>query len=352
MHAVVLGAGIIGASVAFHLAERGARVTVIDAGMPAGMASGRSFGWINASYFVNEAHFRLRAAGMEAHRRLAARLPGCETLWPGCLWYEETGEAQALAAKRLRSLGYRVQERSRAQVAAMIPALADPPETALFLPEEGATDAARLTARLLAASGITTCAGIPATALAVQAGRVTGAVTAEGALPADHTILATGTSAPDLLEPLGLPLPMLHRPGVILRTRALPPLMPVILASPAQEVRQLPCGRLVAPASASHQSDSAATLAASPEVLALQGLARLQAMFPAAGLALEQATLGHRPVPADGLPVIGHPLPGLSVAVMHSGVTLAAITGELLAQEILTGAESPLLAPFRPARLA
>lgn len=346
MRAVVVGAGVVGAAVAFHLAERGAQVTVIDAGPVAGMASGRSFGWINASFYLSEAHFRLRAAGMAAHRRLAARLPGCETVWPGCLWYEQEGEPQSLVADRLRNLGYRVDLFSRKQVAARIPALGVPPETALFLPGEGATDAARLAENMLAAPGITVLTGLAVTALLPREG----VATSEGTIAADHIVLAAGTSAPNLLEPLGIPLPMLHRPGLILRTRPVPPVLPVILCSAAQEVRQLPCGRLLAPATASHRADSATSLADSPETLAAQGLARLQAMFPGTPMALERAALGHRPVPGDNLPVIGSPMPGLSVAVMHSGVTLAAITGELLAREILDGADSPLLAPFHPAR--
>jgi glycine/D-amino acid oxidase-like deaminating enzyme len=352
MHAVVVGAGIIGASVAFHLAEKGARVTVIDAAPPATMASGRSFGWINASFYLTDAHFHLRAEGMAAHRRLSARLPGCETLWPGCLWYEEQGEAQAMAAQRLQALGYRVDHRTRAQIADMVPALATPPDTALFLPDEGATDAALLTARLLAAPGITTLSGLPVTALHSHGGRITAAATPEGQIAADHVVLATGTSTPDLLEPLGIPLPMLHRPGLILRTRPVPPILPLILCSATQEVRQLPCGRLLTPAAANHQADSATGLADTLETLAHEGLARLQQMFPATPLALEHANIGHRPVPGDNLPAIGHPLPGLSVAVMHSGVTLAAITGELMAAEITGATDAPLLAPFRPARFA
>ena len=42
---IVIGAGLIGASVAFELARRGRQVTVVEAGLPAAMASGRSFGW-------------------------------------------------------------------------------------------------------------------------------------------------------------------------------------------------------------------------------------------------------------------------------------------------------------------
>lgn len=45
---VVIGAGIVGASIAFRLAQRGAVVTVTDAGEPGQGASTVSFAWINA----------------------------------------------------------------------------------------------------------------------------------------------------------------------------------------------------------------------------------------------------------------------------------------------------------------
>ena len=47
---VVIGAGIIGASIAYHLARRGAAVTLVERAHPAAEASGHSFAWINASF--------------------------------------------------------------------------------------------------------------------------------------------------------------------------------------------------------------------------------------------------------------------------------------------------------------
>ena len=88
---VVIGAGIMGASLAWALAGAGRDVTVVDAGLPASGASGRSFGWINASFHLSRAHYDLRLAGIEAHRRLIHHLPGPH-LFKGCLWWGEAGE--------------------------------------------------------------------------------------------------------------------------------------------------------------------------------------------------------------------------------------------------------------------
>jgi glycine/D-amino acid oxidase-like deaminating enzyme len=74
----------------------------------------------------------------------------------------------------------------------------------------------------------------------------------------------------------------------------------------------------------------------------------------AAALGLAFHTVGYRPTPADGFPAIGRMpgMEGLYVAVMHSGVTLAPLVGELAAKEIATGKRDPDLAPYDPGRAA
>jgi glycine/D-amino acid oxidase-like deaminating enzyme len=64
-HVLIVGAGIIGASIAWHLVRAGARVTVTDAGEPGGIATRNSWAWINASWGNPEPYFRLRARAMD-----------------------------------------------------------------------------------------------------------------------------------------------------------------------------------------------------------------------------------------------------------------------------------------------
>lgn len=47
---VVIGAGIVGASLAYHLASKGANVILVEAEGIASGVTGRSFAWINTSY--------------------------------------------------------------------------------------------------------------------------------------------------------------------------------------------------------------------------------------------------------------------------------------------------------------
>ncbi|MCY1127230.1 FAD-binding oxidoreductase [Frigidibacter sp. RF13] len=353
---LILGAGLIGASLGFELARRKAQVTILDAGLPANAASGRSFGWINASFFLNEDHFHLRHAAMAAHRRLERDLPDSGHLWTGTLWWEETGEAFDQTAATLTRLGYDLNELSAREIAAREPALGQPPARALHFPAEGAVDAAHLTHHLLdaaAALGAEVWSGCPALRLMTDGDRVTGAATPMGRIEADQTILAIGNATPALLASAGLHLPMLSRPGLILRTRPLPPLVNHILASPDQEVRQDATGALLAPASASHQSDKTEAVTESPGDLARATLARLSRLLPGANLQPAAILHADRPVPGDGLPVVG-PItvrPGLALAVLHSGVTLAPLVTASLADELTGQGAHALLAPFRSDRL-
>ena len=68
---------------------------------------------------------------------------------------------------------------------------------------------------------------------------------------------------------------------------------------------------------------------------------------------LDFHTVGFRPTPGDGFPMIGRPQnrEGLYITVMHSGITLAPAVGLFAAAELLEGKRDPLLAPYHPDRL-
>lgn len=347
---VIIGAGLVGASLAFQLARLGRSVTVIEAGLPAGEASGRSFGWINASFALNDAHFALRLAGMAAHQRLAQVLPGHHRA-SGCLWWEETGEAFAATAKKLADAGYPLEILDGNGVLAREPCLRHPPQAALFFPSEGWVDAVALTRALLVASGAQVLTGVTAR-IATTGGRVIGVQTPLGPIAADQVVVAAGLGTSALLAPLGMGLPMLHRPGLLLRTAPVSLRLNHILAAPDQEIRQEDDGRLLAPAAASHQSDDG-TAMGDPITAAEATLARIALMLGLSNLRAESLTHANRPVPGDGLPVAGRApgIEGLWIAVMHSGVTLAAVVAEALGAEIIGQDTAVTLQSFRPERL-
>ena len=74
---VVVGAGVVGAAIAFYLAKSGARVTLVDRDAPGGRTSRVSFGWINALGKRPEHYPRLSRVGVDTYTQLEEELgPG------------------------------------------------------------------------------------------------------------------------------------------------------------------------------------------------------------------------------------------------------------------------------------
>jgi glycine/D-amino acid oxidase-like deaminating enzyme len=146
----------------------------------------------------------------------------------------------------------------------------------------------------------------------------------------------------------GIDVPLVESPGVLAHTKPAERLVDRVVLSPGAHVKQKLDGRLVAgmgfgaaPSSQGTEEEGEKVLEAGRRYL--PGLAKLS---------LEKVTLGFRPLPKDGYPVIGFPdgAPGVYLAVMHSGVTLCPIVGRLAAIEILDGVEVELLSSYRHSR--
>ena len=353
-HVLVIGAGIVGASVAWHLAKAGCSVTVVNAGDGGGLATARSFAWINANWGNPEFYFHFRRRSMAGWRRLEGEIPGVEVNWCGGLtWDIPAGDLDIFEAEHTR-WGYGMRRVDSAEALRIEPGLKAPPEQALFVAEEGMVEpveAARAMLAAVAAAGGKIVTGTRIASFATRGGKVTGATTNDGTLiEADETVIAAGTATQGLLETLGVSLKMVTPPGLIMHsTVASKRLLNGMVFAPQCNVRQTRQGRLIA------GSDFAgADPKGEEERMARELLARIKALVQGTeSLDVDFITVGHRPTPADGFPAIGRPdgVEGLTVAVMHSGVTLAPIVGELVAREIAEGFRDTDLAPYDPGRV-
>ena len=105
---VVIGAGIVGSSIAYNLSKRGADVTLIDKRGPASQASGNSFAWINASYYdMPVDYYWLRTHSLNEYHRLQQEID-IPVRWGGSLeWYhsEERQAEVAAGVARIQGLG-------------------------------------------------------------------------------------------------------------------------------------------------------------------------------------------------------------------------------------------------------
>ncbi|MEL6915599.1 MAG: FAD-binding oxidoreductase [Pseudomonadota bacterium] len=346
---LIVGAGLVGAALAERLARAEAEVVVVAEGP--GRATEASFGWLNASTARDPTYVALRAAGLAAWRRRAPDLGATAPAWSGTLALDAPGDAGELAA-----LGRDLARLDPAAVSALEPALAVS-GPALRFPREGAIapgPAARKLLSLAAANGARLLLGQRVLSILADDGEAVGVETSSGLVLADHTILAAGTGVAELLAPLAVALPLRHRPGELLITAPAPAMLRHVLVTPEREIRQDATGRFLIPSSPAPAAHGAVTGLERPfdmDDIARASLAVLRRFLPVGDLDYECILSAARPVPGDGLPVIGPTgIDGLSLAVMHSGATLAAIAAELLADELKTGISQDLLAPYRLTR--
>ncbi|WP_433290907.1 FAD-dependent oxidoreductase [Actinoplanes sp. CA-030573] len=310
---LVVGGGIVGASIAYHLADAGAAVTVLfrDAGVTAS-----SFAWIGGTgtgWPGGAAD--LRDCVLPDWRRLAEAVPGVGVRWPGSLSWP----APATVAPGQHLIG-------AAETAAREPALRTVPDTAVHIPGDGAVDAAAAARALLLAARDR--------GARLVSGAETPAVTTP---PNEITVLAAGTGVTELS---GGRVTVPASPAFLIRLRGPAGLVRSVVATPHFEVREDHAGHLLATAPLGRDRTW-------PGLRALAGdtMQRLRAAF-GADLRLTGWSVGERPMPEGG-PVIGFLDPSTYVAVMHSAVCLAPAVGRLAAGEILTGRPAPELAGCR-----
>lgn len=333
-HVAIIGAGLIGSALALRLVDLGARVTLVDAGGP--RASDASFGWINAAPGNAGEYLALRVAAMAAWRRWDGCAATCAR-WTGALTWEEPEPELVAHAAALAAHGIPARMVGAAEIARLAPALASPPPHALWCPDDGLVQAGAVAAEWRAAALAGGAVWRPGTAVAAEGG---GVRLADGEITADHVVVAAGFGGAALA---GLPLD--HVPGLIAHTTPMPMLLDPLVAAPDLSFAQAPDGRIRA-----GEMRGGSDPGADPAQAAAEAIALLGAML-GRPVTLSHWTVGLRPMPRDGLPLIGR-VGGVYVAAMHSGVTLAPLVAELIADEILTGAPASLLAAFRPGRAA
>ena len=353
-HVIVVGAGILGAAIAYHLARRDARVTVVERGAPAGEATAKSFAWINASHRNAKPYYDLRMVGLQEYRRLEQELEGrLRVKWGGGLnWDLEDDEIEPLV-RRQAGWGYDIRVVEREEIRRLEPRLAAPPARAAFAACEGTLEPVAATEALLAAAaalGAEVLTGTEVVDFVTGRGRVTGLETAAGTLEADHVVLAAGVASAGLAARLDVHLPLRSSPGLLVHSRPAPPLLDRVVEAPKLHMKQDLDGRLVAAKSFGGEAPTN-----DPEAAGRRLIARLkETLVGAEDLEMEGVTVGLRPIPEDGLPAVG-PAPGIGglyLAVMHSGITLAPAVGRFAAMELLDGAEVALLGSYRPDRFA
>src|SRR5579884_2025654 len=313
---IVVGAGIVGASVAYALSRKGVAVTVLEAERPAAGTSRASFAWPNANEKLPRAYFHLNQAGLAAHHELAAELGGD--------WFHPTGNLEIVTdsgrkvhqqrkVARLQEWGYQAELISESRARALVPDLALPNSASYaFYPDEGWVAVPALIHRLLEAAqenGVEIRFPMRVDSLDVQNGRVVGVIASAERLPADLVIDCTGPAAATVLRPLGVSIARRRSHGLLVVTEPMPTCLNRVVHAPGVHLRPDGAGRVLI-----GSEDVDATLPKEDDITSAidadsswcqELLRRALAVLPVlAGARIEAVRLGWRPLPADGLSAV------------------------------------------------
>lgn len=365
----VIGAGIVGASITYNLSKRGCEVVVIEKNAPASQASGNSFAWLNASYYDSpKSYYTLRTHSLNEYHRLARDVE-IPVHWGGSLeWYESEEQQREVidGVQRIQSSGAPTWMIGATKASEIDPNIhIDPDRQIAWCSRDGAIDPAGTTrALLLRAEDYGATVLHPATVTGiVQRKNGIRVVSNVETIDVDLAVIAAGVGVSEIAKMAGLETDPLRpaTPGVIVTTTPMERIVNAVAYTSDTHFHQRNDGRVILgekagpPATDEHR----ALLNGRPNSYPSSKLANEHAtrvinvarryLPRIADAHVESIGVGWRPLPRDGLPVVGHSMsaPGIYLAAMHSGVTLAPIIGHLATMEILDGVRVDMLSGFR-----
>jgi glycine/D-amino acid oxidase-like deaminating enzyme len=354
MHVLICGGGVIGASIAYFLARRGVRATVIERTGVACAASGKSGGFLALDWCDSTPLETLARRSFALHGQLAEEIGGA---WG----YRRMTTYAGFAAARTGGRSARGHHLSWVADGVTLPQRLGGTQTTAQVHPGLFTQALMQAAQPHADVRIGTVTGV------VRDGTNVAGVEVDGeTVTGDAVVIAMGPWS--MLAAAWLPLPAvfgLKGHSLVFDTGTQVPPEALFLdyredsgAAHAPEVFPRADGTTYVCAISSESPVPLDPAAVAPDDGAIERLeamcARLSPVLAASPILARQACF--RPVTRDGLPLIGR-LPGLAnayVATGHSvwGILNAPATGEAMAEMIVDGAARTLdLAPFDPSRL-
>jgi D-amino-acid dehydrogenase len=367
MRTVVIGAGIVGSSLAYHLAIRGAEVTIFDPGTD-GWATGAGAGIISGETtgHPRPEYFQVALQAGRYYSQLVDALGGdAVSGYDRCTLLEVAmADDDAEAFNRRRNMILDRNRDNAQQVAEISPHEAyrlcphlGPIKTALVHWNASRVDGRRLTQALLNASQQhgAVLKKHRVQSLTTAQSRITGVQTDEGVHRCDVVFLAAGAWCHQLINPLGIKIPVQPQRGQIVHVMsegAAAGSWPAIVGAQGHYLLPWPDGRVIAGATRETGSGSA-------PIFTVQGQEEVLRQAMRVVPALSTATIlewrvGIRPLSADQMPILGE-IPGwegLQIATGHGagGLLMGPYSAKLVADAVLDGRQSSSLQPFSIAR--
>lgn len=330
---IVIGAGVIGASIAHHLARAGHDVVVLDSGIPGAGVTAASFAWVGIAKSPADAYAgSLRKSARSEFDRVLTEITAPIGLRPfGAVTWEESDALTRAFVSEHQAAGHRMELLTAHEALNREPNLRDVPDVVAYAPDDVGVDPVAFTCALLQsaqAHGAEVRTGTTVLRLLHDDGRVRGVATDRGVIEAKSVVLAAGTASAGLAASVGVDIDIVGSPCCLLRFSTPRPLVRGILSTPELEVRQLDDATLLA------AEDVPVGFSGDPSELAVATLAAIRNSFvDADDVRLEHAVIADRPIPANGQPLVGPvpAMPGLHLAIAHPGVILSAEIGRQIA---------------------
>jgi D-hydroxyproline dehydrogenase subunit beta len=382
---VVIGGGIIGCAVVQHCAEllpKSARIVLLDRGPIAGGTSSACMGHLMVTP-DDPQEFAFSSSSVRLWRELEQQQGGFDYNPTGALYLADDPadiELFAVLQQQFQACGERADILDARQLQDLEPGMARDLPGALFYPGDGVVlpmlaCGSMLVVAQRANPNVSIRPDTPVIGIERSGDRVTGVRTKAGVVQTPNVVNATGVWSPDLAELAGQPrLPVHPRAGNLaitghhvspIRTQLLE-ISYIRFAHGAVKVDptrtddagghavnmqpQRNGGCLIGSTRQFRGMDKALN-----KQLLHRSLLRAQRYAPAlAGTSIVRTWVGLRPYSLDKHPLIG-PWPGLRgmwIATGHEGlgITLAPITGRLLAQQLLGQPTEIDARPYLPAR--
>jgi sarcosine oxidase, subunit beta len=369
---VVIGGGISGTAAALELARAGAKVTLLEQGSLASMASGWTLAGVRQSG-RHPAELPLATAAVARWEQLGEELGAdLEYRREGNLRLarspEEVPVIQSIVAEQ-RELGLDLTYLpDNAAVREIAPAIAESVLSASYCPTDGHANpiaTVRAFATAAARHGATLHTETTVTAIDAGGGRIRGVRTRSGAIAADFVVVAAGVYTAPLCAPLELELPIHVSRVAVVQTAPLPPLLRPVLGTAGADFagRQELGGRFRLTGGGQPWPHRLEDLAQNhdpvlpPAADVIAALTRGIEVLPVlAGAGVARVWGGLLDMTPDALPIIERvpQLDGLVIAAGFSGhgFCLGPVTGKIVCDLVMEGTTAFPIQPFTWDRFA
>jgi glycine/D-amino acid oxidase-like deaminating enzyme len=371
---VIIGGGIVGSSIGFHLSNLNNTVIILDKGPFQDSCSSHSFAWVNAGSKSPIGYHKLCRSSVENWPAFAKKLNTEVGLnLNGTLKWENTAAGAEFAKKRveeLQSWGYHVEIVDEQFINEKEPTLKLKDLTfAQFTKNEGhvepkrVIDACQFKIKENGGQIINNCE-VTGFITDTKTNHITAINTTSGDIVCDSVVIAAGTGTEQLSAMLNINIPLLQSPGVVAWTDPQPKAVDGLIMSPAISGGKYPGNDDKSEVHIRQRVDGSYQLVnerrgdfneqiEDSQEKAEQLLQHLAEYFPQLEKAKAIAEpVGYRPMPEDRFPVVGFDdtWSNVYISVTHSGVTLAPIIGELASIEINYNVKTNELENYRPSR--